>query len=468
MKEALFSVMPVLADTSALQLSADAVSLANSAAVIATAMLLGRLLLAEREQPDVNVDRRTVLNLIFAGQMFWVLEVLYSLIASSANAPRLSVSGSGFIFFLINACVASAFYFAGRKLLGMGDRMHSSLRTTSEGVRIPDFVSRPITSRMGGVGFLVLALLAICMALILKHGCQSPDHVVDIPNAIISFIGMAVLGLGLLRELARDRFEWVSGVCAGSVLAYAVVQLWRTYPPHIPAVLVVALIFKVTFFTAIVSYWTMITEMVRSNNLKKLETLSALRDMNDFRADMHDLVQGRINLANILLDGALTRVHDKPSKATKYIRKARKALLEGNQMVRKAGAAKLVSDLSRQLNTLCAEFSVAYHPMIATAEVRLQTLKDGPVAEALFAVAAESLENAARHSKAKRVKVSVSESDGMVTMQVSDDGKGMGEEDGFGISSMRVRMRSVQGELRVDSMPTGGTAIHACCPSGVR
>ena len=88
----------------------------------------------------------------------------------------------------------------------------------------------------------------------------------------------------------------------------------------------------------------------------------------------------------------------------------------------------------------------------------------------LIRVIQEALTNVRKHSGAKSVVVSVTESDARTTFVVEDDGHGFEqggsslERDGFGLFTMRERMALLDGTLAIDSTPGGGTRVIASVP----
>ena len=87
----------------------------------------------------------------------------------------------------------------------------------------------------------------------------------------------------------------------------------------------------------------------------------------------------------------------------------------------------------------------------------------------LFRVLQEALNNAAKHSGARRIEVQLREDSGEIHLAVSDAGKGFDVETalqgrGLGLASMQERLRLVGGELSVESQPKSGTIIHARVP----
>jgi signal transduction histidine kinase len=86
--------------------------------------------------------------------------------------------------------------------------------------------------------------------------------------------------------------------------------------------------------------------------------------------------------------------------------------------------------------------------------------RPSPAIEAIaYFCAAELLANAAKHSGANRVTISVSEQAGRLLMTVSDDGAGEARPTGGGgLAGLLERVQAVDGRLGIDS-PAGGPTI---------
>ena len=86
----------------------------------------------------------------------------------------------------------------------------------------------------------------------------------------------------------------------------------------------------------------------------------------------------------------------------------------------------------------------------------------------VYRVAQEALNNAARHSGAKRVEVRLRRAeDGGVVLEVADDGRGFAfdeSESGLGIGGMRERALLVGAELTIESRPGAGTTVRLDLP----
>ena len=91
------------------------------------------------------------------------------------------------------------------------------------------------------------------------------------------------------------------------------------------------------------------------------------------------------------------------------------------------------------------------------------------VGRPLFRVLQEALQNAFKYSGVKRIDVQLREDSGEIHLIVSDRGKGFDLEaalqgKGLGLTSMRERVRLLDGTITIDSKPTGGTTLHVRVP----
>jgi PAS domain S-box-containing protein len=86
----------------------------------------------------------------------------------------------------------------------------------------------------------------------------------------------------------------------------------------------------------------------------------------------------------------------------------------------------------------------------------------------VYRVVQESLTNIARYSEARKAEVVLKYKDGIILLEVRDDGKGFDpsavKPNAFGLVGMRERMLAVGGELEVISEPMRGTRIIARMP----
>jgi len=88
---------------------------------------------------------------------------------------------------------------------------------------------------------------------------------------------------------------------------------------------------------------------------------------------------------------------------------------------------------------------------------------------AIFRILQESLTNITRYAEASKVKVSLAENDSILSLEVSDDGKGISEaqlSDGnsYGIMGMRERVQYYGGVINIKGEPNKGTTVTVKVP----
>ena len=91
------------------------------------------------------------------------------------------------------------------------------------------------------------------------------------------------------------------------------------------------------------------------------------------------------------------------------------------------------------------------------------------VATAVYRAVQESLTNIARHSGAKNAWVVLGATDGLVHVEIEDDGRGIASEDlaksrSLGLKGMRERIAFLGGSLDIGRAPRGGTRLKLTVP----
>ena len=120
--------------------------------------------------------------------------------------------------------------------------------------------------------------------------------------------------------------------------------------------------------------------------------------------------------------------------------------------------------VAASLQSLCDEFSNRLSIPIKFKHNVERSAVPREVAACLYRVAQESLNNIAKHAKAKHISASLTSSNGKVTLSIADDGAGF-ELDRIrgrgtlGLIGMEERARLVDGKLSIESKPGHGTRI---------
>jgi signal transduction histidine kinase len=100
-----------------------------------------------------------------------------------------------------------------------------------------------------------------------------------------------------------------------------------------------------------------------------------------------------------------------------------------------------------------------------------ELLLDHDLRVTIYQLVRELMINVTKHSGAKSATVSIAESDGMLIVEVKDNGCGFDVNSvgpGFGLFSIRERLKSLDGRLDIESEVGQGTTASICIPLGAR
>jgi signal transduction histidine kinase len=180
--------------------------------------------------------------------------------------------------------------------------------------------------------------------------------------------------------------------------------------------------------------------------------------------DLHDGAQQR--LVTLTLDARMAAA----KSADPVLRQSVAAIADGltvaleelRELARGIHPSVLVdSGLGACLRTL-AERSAVPVLLVGVSERRYPPA----VETAAYFVISEALTNAAKHARASEVVVSVDDTHGLV-VTIADDGIGGADPAaGSGLGGLADRLASVDGSLRVESVPGHGTRVVAEFPCG--
>jgi PAS domain S-box-containing protein len=125
------------------------------------------------------------------------------------------------------------------------------------------------------------------------------------------------------------------------------------------------------------------------------------------------------------------------------------------------GLAPAVESLCKELSSdkLTVIFRQSGFPANLSADVTL----------CLFRIAQEALRNSVKHSEAQVARVTLERSDDEINLTISDDGCGFDTQSnamraGLGFTSMRERLRLVDGQISIESRRMEGTTIQVSVP----
>jgi signal transduction histidine kinase len=125
------------------------------------------------------------------------------------------------------------------------------------------------------------------------------------------------------------------------------------------------------------------------------------------------------------------------------------------------------SDLPTALNDLLTQMTAGTSLLVEFSQEGTPQPLPALWDEHLLRIGQEALTNAVRHGHANRVLMRLRFVDGVVGLEVSDDGSGFDQHaasDGLGLEGMKARVASVGGQLSIQSVPRDGTTISVTLP----
>jgi len=218
-----------------------------------------------------------------------------------------------------------------------------------------------------------------------------------------------------------------------------------------------------------------ITERKRAEEALSDMTRKLIESQEQERArigrELHDDINQRIAMLALELE----QLKDNPSEVERRVQELRRSMAELSNDVQALSHDLHSSKLEylgvvSGMRSWCKEFAERQKLEI---DFRSDVSSVLPLAVglSLFRVLQEALHNAMKHSGVKRVEVELREDSGDIHLLISDLGRGFDvaaalQGKGLGLTSMRERLRLVNGTISIVSKPMGGTAIHVRVPLG--
>jgi signal transduction histidine kinase len=233
--------------------------------------------------------------------------------------------------------------------------------------------------------------------------------------------------------------------------------------------------------------WEDLTALVAQQNemlgeiARRTQELSSLsgflqthaeREKADLARELHDELGGILTPAKMDLAGLQASLGGNPEYAMRLARLS--ALIDqGIDLKRRVieelhpsllDHLGLATALQWYVDDTCRAANIECHMSIPALERMSPDLEI-----ALYRIVQESVTNAVRHSRAKRVDLVVERTPEGLCISVSDNGVGIADLEGarrlaHGLTGMTQRMRAIAGTLEVHSSPQTGTRVEAFLP----
>jgi signal transduction histidine kinase len=188
--------------------------------------------------------------------------------------------------------------------------------------------------------------------------------------------------------------------------------------------------------------------------------------------ELHDDINQRLAMLAVELD----QLQDDPSDLPSRVKELRKAMAEISDDVQGLSHELHSSKLAylgvvAGIRSWCNEFGERQKMEIQfSSDVRSALPHE--IGLTLLRVLQEALHNVIKHSGVKKASVELQEDSSDIHLVVSDEGRGFETEaalrgEGLGLTSMRERVRLINGTISIESKPKGGTTINVRVPIGL-
>jgi len=259
--------------------------------------------------------------------------------------------------------------------------------------------------------------------------------------------------LGWSRRLGDEFFGWLA---VAAVFAAAAEVNFLLYPSLYAQAISAGDAFQLCFYLVLLagslreiwSYWLAQPEAMVLNERRRIA-----RDLHDGLAqELAYLTRHLDALDGNVEQETLSRLRSATERAWLESRLAISGLAFSGRTAVAEAVATAVSDTARRFGVEL-ELNLVRGIQLPPAHT-----------EALVRIACEAVSNAAQHSGAGRVRLTVHSHGPGVRLRVSDSGRGFdpaSADGGFGLTSMRDRASQAGGELRISSTPGCGTEVEA-------
>jgi nitrate/nitrite-specific signal transduction histidine kinase len=212
---------------------------------------------------------------------------------------------------------------------------------------------------------------------------------------------------------------------------------------------------------------------------ERLQHLAVLEERSRISQEIHDGIAQLIGSLRLWSDDALISFEEKDfDAAQKMVHKIEAAASDAYASLRDemlglrdtiSPRKDLSSGLTEYLNRFQRQWGIRTELHVEGTAQQLRTLPITPTAEIqLLRILQEGLTNVRRHANASHIKVTISNNDGWLKVQIQDNGVGFNpesiNEDRLGLRIMRERAASAGGTISISSIVNVGTEIEIQIP----
>jgi signal transduction histidine kinase len=317
-------------------------------------------------------------------------------------------------------------------------------------------------------GLLVVALTSISVLVFATHHA-SPSTIPALMYAPLPILLWASVRFG-------------PGGLSVSLLLIAVVSMWGAIHGRGPftsgsmttnvlslQMLLSTIAFPLLLLSSLMIEREMARATLREMSAKLIDAQE--RERHRIALELHDEVGQQLSLVEF--EVARLRAEVDTSSFRSRLERLADLISEASRTVREISHALFPAKLqylglAKALHGLCRDISQETSLSVAFEFENLPETLPAPIALCLYRVVQEALHNTAKHGHAHKAKVELQINAGRLQLNIVDDGKGFKAEghgyEGFGLASMRERLRAVDGSMNLVSRPGVGTTIIVSVP----
>ena len=349
------------------------------------------------------------------------------------------------------------------------------------------YLSWPWLQRRLGAFYLPLALVvasaapileqSLSVGLRLRAGMRGAEATADAWQLIL------VLFLPLILVSWQYNFRAMLAFTGGTaLLEFFLIVLLALAARFRPGSVLVLIVVRTLVFLLVGTVVTRLMDAQRSQRralaeanrrlthyASTLEQLAVSRERNRLARELHDTLAHTLSGLAVQLEALKTVWDPAPLEARRMLQEAldntREGLTETRQAIQALRASPLEDlGLSFALESLAERFAARHGLALELAIAPVAGLRP-ETEQCVYRVAQEALENAGRHAQATKIGMRLTQANGTLSLELSDDGRGFDPEKvdptrRFGLQGMRERAQLVGARLDVASRPGAGTRVR--------
>ncbi|KGA97161.1 hypothetical protein AJ85_16280 [Alkalihalobacillus alcalophilus ATCC 27647 = CGMCC 1.3604] len=208
-------------------------------------------------------------------------------------------------------------------------------------------------------------------------------------------------------------------------------------------------------------------EKTQKEMAQTLATKSVLEERNRIARDIHDVVGHTLTTAIVQAEASRRLYHKNEKLSIEKLELSQQLIRKGLNEIRRS--VKLLNqfdteeeiDFAKEINKVIQETELSTGVIIDTQIDIPESIPSVEIKKMIILALKESFTNGLKHGNCTRFYVRFQQTGKQLYLKVVDNGKGVEEvEFGFGLHSMRERVKALEGELFVESTAGIGTSIE--------